>query len=52
MINVTTTSAKGNRYFQPRKNWEQVKFRERPDALKQYLRRKLSDFEKKETKGE
>jgi len=29
-----------------------VTFCERPDALKQYLRRKLSEFEKKENKGE
>jgi hypothetical protein len=29
-----------------------VKFCEKPDALKQYLRRKLSEFEKKENKGE
>ena len=27
-------------------------FCEKPDALKQYLRRKLSEFEKKENKGE
>jgi len=29
-----------------------VKFCEKPDALKQYLRRKLEEFEKKEDKGE
>ena len=29
-----------------------VKFCEKPDALKQYLRRKLNEFEKKEDKGE
>jgi len=29
-----------------------VKFCEKPDALKQYLRRELSEFEKKEKKGE
>jgi len=29
-----------------------VKFCEKPDALKRYLRRKLNDFEKKENKGE
>ena len=29
-----------------------VEFCEKPDALKQYLRRKLNEFEKKEDKGE
>ena len=29
-----------------------VKFCEKPDALRQYLRRKLSEFEKKENIGE
>jgi hypothetical protein len=29
-----------------------VKFCENPDALKQYLRRKVEEFEKKENKGD